>query len=307
MNRPLKHKQLACFIAVAEELNFRLAAERLHMTQPPLSRQIQQLEAVLGVALFERSRQGVRITEAGERFLPDARALLEQADAMLEKARDYATAPGQALNIGITTVVDAQALPDLASLFQSQHPGIKLNVVPQRSLGLIKALKRGELDVALIGLPSLTEDLQVERLFDDPLVVAVPARHPLARKRQLALADLQAETVFWFRRALNPAYYDHCMGRFKAFNFSPDFIPEPADHHVLLGMIANGQGIALIPGSLKAIKRQGVVYKRLLEGERLSIGIGVALRPDEASALVRAFVESVRGYYARRSEGTRLP
>lgn len=297
MSQPLKHKQLACFIAVADTLNFRQAAERLHMTQPPLSRQISQLEGVLGVQLFDRSRQGVRLTEAGERFLPDARALLGQAEALLEKARGYAGGAEPALNIGITTALDALAFPDLAALFRTRWPEARLNVVPQRSIELIKRLQSGELDAALLGLPSRTGDLLVEHVYDDPLAVALPKGHLLARKRQLALADLQAETLFWFKRALNPAYHDHCQQVFQSLAFAPHTIPEPPDHHVLLGMIAAGQGIALIPSSLRAIQRQGVVYKPLKEGARLAIGIGVARRQGEVVPLVGEFVESVRGYY----------
>jgi len=301
MSSLLKTKQLECFIVVAEELNFRLAAERLYMTQPPLSRQIKKLEEVLGVQLFERDRQGVHITEAGERFLPDARALLKQADDIQKKARDYKKEVSRELSIGITTVVDTSIFPDWVSLFQKKHPGIKLNIKPRRSLDLIRNLKSGKLDVALIGLPSLTEDLIVECLFTDPLAVAMPASHHLARKKQISMAGLQEEPLFWFNRELNPAYYDHCLHIFKALNFLPKFIPEPADHHVLLGMIANGHGIALIPSSLKAIKRKGVVYKRFAERDLLSIGIGVAFPPDANSKLVQEFVQSVRGYYANRN------
>jgi len=239
----------------------------------------------------------VSLTEAGERFLPDARALLGQADALIEKARDYAQGAEHVLNIGITTALDAMAFPDLAALFRTRWPEVRLNLVPQRSIELIKRLQSGELDAALLGLPSRTGDLLVEHVYDDPLAVALPKGHPLARKRQLALADLQVETLFWFKRALNPTYHDHCQQVFQALAFSPRTIPEPTDHHVLLGMIAAGQGIALIPSSLKAIQRSGVVYRSLKEGAQLAIGIGVARRQGAVAPLVGELVESVRTYY----------
>ncbi|MBV8047094.1 MAG: LysR family transcriptional regulator [Paludibacterium sp.] len=296
----LKTRQLACFVAVAETLNFRAAAERLCMTQPPLSRQIRRLEEMLGVQLLERDRQGVRLTEAGKRFLQDARALLADVDATLQKARAEAGASARTLTVGLTTVVDSAVFPDLTSLFKAEYPDIQLNVQSRISRQLVERLRRGDLDVALIGLPSSTGALKVERLFDDPLAVALPSGHPLARKRRLSLNDLRDETLFWFERGRNPAFHDHCQRLFAALSFSPRIVLEPEDHHVLLGRIAADGGIGLIARSLTAIRRGGVVYRPLSEGGAMAIGIGVAYRPDDESALVRAFVQSVRAYYARR-------
>ena len=255
MSRLFKPRQLQCFVAVAELLNFRQAAERLCMTQPPLSRQIQQLEAVLGRQLFERDTRGVRMTEAGVHFLADARALLQQAESVLQHARQQDS--GAVLRIGMTTVVDSGIFPDWSAMLAAPCPGVRLAISRQLSIQLIRQLRRGELDVALIGLPSLTNELVVEKLFDDPLMLALPASHPLARKRQVRLADLQGEALFWFGRALNPAYYDFCQPAFQALPRPPRFVPEPPEHHILLAQVAAGQGGALIPRSLRQIRRRG--------------------------------------------------
>lgn len=299
MSQALNLKQVRCFVAVAEELNFRVAAERLHMTQPPLTRQIKRLEETLKTQLFERDRKGVRMTDAGERFLLDARTLLQQADDALVKFQSRNQGDARELNIGVTTVVDTHVFQSVMSSFRKEYSGIRINVVPGISINLIKEMHRGRLDVALLGLPSATGDLVVERLFTDPLVAALPSDHRLARKRRLALADLAGEAVFWFDRKHNPVYYDDCQRTFKALSFSPRFIPEPRDHHVLLGLIAADDGIGLIPSSLKSIKRNGVIYKPLVEGDLMSIGIGVAYRAGTLSAPADAFVRTVRRHYDR--------
>lgn len=297
MRYVLKLKQLQCFIAVAEELNFRIAADRLCMTQPPLTRQIKKLEETLGAQLFERDRKGVSITAAGEKFLLDARALMEQAETTVKKYRDADQDEQNEMNIGVTTVVDTHVFQDLMSSFRTKFPAMKTNIRPQISTGLIRNIKRGMLDVALVGLPSQTEDLVIERLFTEPLMAALPSNHRLARKKMVSIADLHEENLFWFNRALNPVYYDLCLRVFKTLDFSPRIIPEPADHHVLLGLIAGGNGIAFIPSSLKTIKRQGVVYKPLVEGKLMSIGVGVAYLPNNASGFVEAFVKLARQCY----------
>lgn len=264
------------------------------MTQPPLSRQIKKLEETLGVQLFERSRQGVRITEAGERLIHDARALLRKTDDTIKRYRSDSKESPQELNVGITTAIDVGILPKLISKFREKYPGIKLDVKPMMSFELIRDLKNRTLDVALIGLPSQTDNLVVEPIFSDPLTVALPSQHPLVRKKKVSLSDIQDESVFWFNRHLNPAYYEYCQNIFETLKFSPHFIPEPLDHHVLLGLVASGNGIAFVPSSLKVTKRKGVVYRDLLEGELISIGIGVAYHPHNVPKLVEEFIRTLR-------------
>jgi DNA-binding transcriptional LysR family regulator len=160
----------------------------------------------------------------------------------------------------------------------------------QNSSQCIRDLNRGALDAAVIGLPSHAEGLTTEPLCDEPMVACIPASHAAAKKRQLSVLDLAHDCLFWFDRKLNPAYYNHCEKIFERLGFRPKRIPEPSDHHVLLGLIADGQGVALIPRSLKAMTRKGVVYKNLLEGPQLRISVGVAYRVGETSATVAALI-----------------
>lgn len=298
MNQALKPRQLQCFIAVAETLNFRLAAERLFMTQPPLSRQIRALESRLGIRLFDRDTRGVRLTAAGAMFLVDARRLLAQSEATLEKYREMApTAPG-GLRLGVTRVVETEALQPLVSALAATVPGVRVDWHADASLRLIRAVARGDLDAAVIGLPAQTGTLALDPWRADPLMVALPAGHRLAAKRLLGLSDLQGAPVFWFRRERNPGYFDFSRQVFSQAGFAPEWLDEPEDHHVLLGQIAAGQGLGLIARSLGSLRRRGVVYRRLREGDALAIRLALISRPDADTPALAALRLAVRAQAA---------
>ncbi len=275
---------------MAEDLSFRRAAERLFITQPPLSRQIKMLEDSLGIRLFDRDRRGVRLTEAGTRFLVDARSLVNESEQV--RAR---FSPGQnnvqaELTLGITTVIDAGLFAWVEVAFAQRFPGARLTVKRQISSQSIRDLNRGHLDVAVIGLPSRTEGLTTTHLFDDRMVACMASDHPAAKKRLVSIREFAQDKLFWFDRKLNPAYHDHCQKIFDRLGFRPERIPEPADHHVLLGLVASGQGVALVPQSLKSITRKGVSYKEIREGDQLKISVGAAYREAEQSESVLALV-----------------
>jgi len=148
------------------------------------------------------------------------------------------------------------------------------------------------LDVALIGLHTDVKSLALKVLYQEEMIVALPASDPLARKRLVSFDELMAGRMFWFKRALNPGFYDYCKAYFEKIGFRPAIVPEPSDHHVLLGMIADGQGYALIPNSMRSIQRKGVVFRRLRYAEKpLRVGVGMVYRDDRASALLIAFME----------------
>jgi DNA-binding transcriptional LysR family regulator len=288
-------RQLRYFLAVSEELNFGRAAQRLHISQPPLSRQIHQLEDALGVALFHREKTGVRLTSAGMAFLPEVRRTLTQAEKAVAVARAARDADGGQFVLGYTTVFDRSAIPDVFDQLRHRFPHWRLVTRGKHSISLIRDIKNGVLDAAFIGLHTDTQGLAVETVSEEPLVVALPSNHRLARKRELGFDDLDDEPLFWFERRLNPGFHDYCKAFFEQVGFSPTVIPEPPDHHVLLGLIAEGQGLALIPQSLKNVKRRGVVFRALRDGAaQLSMGIAVAYSERNDSPLLRPFLELVR-------------
>lgn len=270
-------RQLECFVAVAEERSFRAAAERLHMTQPPLSRQIGQLETELGVELLKRDSQGTALTAAGNTFLSEARKILRQAAKAVTRIQQ-STDGMPRLKVGYTTVFDPDVFPALEPAFRKRVPNASLELSTNISVELIRRLRRGALDVAFVGLPSETGELIVELLHKESLVAVVPAGNPIARRKILSLSDLEPYPFFWPARRINPGFFDHYQDVFERLGFAPERrLPEPKDHHLLLAEVARGRGIGLIPASMKRLRREGTVFKTLREKE-LWIGFGIAYR-----------------------------
>ena len=294
MHTPIDLRRLRYFLAVSEELSFGRAAERLHISQPPLSRQIRQLEDELGVDLFQRSKAGVTLTEAGAAFLPEVRRTLGQAEKAVAVARAARGSNGGQFVLGYTTVFDRSAFPDVFDRFRRRFPSWRLVVKGKHSISLIRDIKNGAMDVAFIGLHTEPQGLKVVTIREEPFVVALPASHQLAKKRRLGFDDLRCVPLFWFERRLNPGFYDYCQAFFEQINFKPNAIPEPADHHIMLGLIAEGQGVALIPASLQNVKRKGVVFRPLKDESKLSMGVAVAYSERNQSPALRPFLELLR-------------
>ena len=278
MSHRLDSRSLALFLAVADAQSFRQAAETLHLSQPPLSRAIRQLEERLGTRLFERTTQGVGLTAAGQRLLPFARAMAR----LLRDAEAALAAPGMpaTLRLGLTSAVEPPWFGALAQRVQAVHPGTVVSTVSDTSPRLVRQLRVGKLDAAFIALPTDAQGLDVLALDRLSMVLALPSAHPLAKRRALRLADLARESVFWFERARQPAFYDHCQKVFARHGFAPPKLREPTDHHVLLGEVAAGRGMALLPQSFTGLRRAGVAYRALAEGDELAVGIGLATPRD---------------------------
>lgn len=289
--RAIDTHALSLFCAVAQCLNFRQAAQQLHMTQPPLSRAIRQLEERLGARLFERDTHGVALTAAGRTLLPQAQHILALLDAAAASVQPDSV-PAR-LRLGLTSSVEAGLFrPFLAALeakldaqLAAQLPGTRLELTSAPSPRLVAGLRRGQLDAALLALPSATFELAVMPLRREAMLLALPLGHRLARRRSVSLSDLAAPGdpgVYWFERARQPAFFDHCRQIFQRHGFAPRFLREPHDHHVLLGEVAAGKGVALLPASFRALRLNGVVYRPLLQGDELAVGIGLAW-PEQAT------------------------
>ncbi|MFS2225983.1 LysR family transcriptional regulator [Pantoea sp. B65] len=295
MNTAIDLRQLRYFLAVSEELNFGRAAKRLHISQPPLSRQIHQLEEQLGVQLFLRTQRGVELTNAAQAFLPEVRLTLAQAEKAIAVARAAREVESGQFVIGYTTVFDHSVIPDVSAHFRLRFPDWRLITTGKHSITLVREIKNGVVDAAFIGLHTETQGLALEVIHQEPFVVALPASHPLASKRKLSFNELAEEPMFWFERRLNPGFYDYCQTFFRQIGFKPRVIPEPPDHHIMLGLIAEGAGFALVAKSLQNVRRQGVVFRALKdEFSRFSIGIAIAWSPANPSPILPAFLEMLR-------------
>jgi DNA-binding transcriptional LysR family regulator len=163
---------------------------------------------------------------------------------------------------------------------QAEHPGTVISVVSDTSPRLVRQLRTGKLEAAFVALPTDVRGLDILELDRLPMVVAMQASHQLAKRKAVRLADLALERVFWFERARQPAFYDHCQQVFARHSFAPLKLREPTDHHVLLADVAGGRGIALLPRSFVGLKRAGVAYRTLVEGDELAVGIGLVTPKD---------------------------
>lgn len=305
MTIPFKLRQLEMFIAVAEELNFRVAAERLHMTQPPLSRQIRELEQSLAVQLFQRDNIGVSLTEHGKQFLPEARALIAQAERLAASFRAAECPEERSLKVGVTTVLEVATFHQLPSFLAVAMPNCRVEFRPQSSLRSIQDLLKNRLDAAIIGMPSKIGKLNTRLLYRDPLCLALPASHRFADVNSdvvspalpvslLALAD---DALFWFKRERNPGFYDFCEIAFARLGYQPLRLTEPTDHHVLLSMIANQAGVALIPCSMRNLQRTGVVYREIQEQDLLYIEVALAYGDTTNNPILARFVDEMTGFF----------
>ena len=279
MLESLDVRQLRYFAVVAEELNLRRAAERLFMAQPPLSRHMKRLEDLLGVALFVRHSRGLTLTEEGERVLEIVRPVLELETATRERLHALRDAGARAPVVGLTTAVEQGVFAALESrLFAVHGPGLRLERAT--SPRLVRDVRRGRVDAAFVALPLDAPGLHVVPLpYAEPLLAVLPASWPEAAQDRHRLRDLDGKPLFWFRREGHPAFFDHTKRVFAHAGFTPILKEEPAEHDVLLARIAAGEGMGLFPASFSAIRRTGVVFAALTEGDLLGIRLGLIVPP----------------------------
>src|SRR6187549_3116901 len=206
------------FVAVAEELHFGRAALRLHMTQPPVTQAIAQLEKTLGVVLFDRTRRRVALTPAGEALLPDVRELLARAQALPARARAAAAGEVGRVRLAFVSTIGFERLPAWVRDFRAGSPQVALELVEATGDVQLEALARGEIDAGLmLHSPGFAPPgLQRLAVADEPLVLALPAAHPLARADRLALADVLAEPLVLFPRRIVPSLHDAILGLYHA-------------------------------------------------------------------------------------------
>lgn len=276
MPRAFDLRQLRYFVAVAESGSFRAASERLHVSQPPLSRQVADLERVLGARLLERSASGVTLTPAGRTALKRASALLRDAEALATCLAPAGAGDAKRLRIGVTLAVSVSDRTRAAKAWARAFPGLRFELSPGPSRDLIPALKAGHLDFALVGLPGNTTGLVTRELQLSPLVAALPARHPLARRRKVSLLDVDDLPLFWNPRSFNPPYHDFCLRHFRSIGYAPDLVTVEPGQIQTLERIAAGEGWTIPNGASLGARVKGVAYRPLVEGEALGVRVAAA-------------------------------
>jgi len=290
MSRSIDLRQLRYFVAVAEELNFRRAAERLHITQPPLSRQVNELEAALGTVLLERDTKHVKLTAAGQVALLEFRTLLGAFDASVQRVMRTKKAPSRRLRLGMVYWSDLAGLAAFEQAMLATRLVTGVDVMSLASHESIAAVKRGDLDAALVAGPLDTQGLQHVVIGRERHVACVPQSHPLARRRRISLNDLkQLPAFFRFRRTDNPVLYDHFARQYAAVDFRHAAEVPGVGAMGLLAQIAAGRGATIMPRAVAARPYPGVAAIELREeiSVELLVVIGSHVDPTLRAALLK--------------------
>ncbi|HCI9594071.1 TPA: LysR family transcriptional regulator [Klebsiella variicola] len=275
---------LRAFAVVAEENNISRAAQRLFISQPPLSRHMRHLEAQLGVTLFQRHSKGLILTDAGREVLEIIRPMLALQARTLVALSELSVHSPQPLRLGLTTAFEQGIFAAVESAL-SKHTRT-LHITRHASPALAQQVRKGKLDAALVALPLNTEGLHLHPLpYQEPLIAALPASWPEAASPALTLRALNHRPLFWFKRERNPDFFDYTRRIFDRAGYSPAYVEEPAEHDVLLARIARGEGMILLPASFSAIQRQGVVFCPVAEGDSMPLSLGVVYAPHQAESV----------------------
>jgi len=287
-------RHLRYFVAVAEELNFTRAAARLHTAQPSLSQQIRQLESAVGVALLDRSRRHVALTNAGRIFLREAKDILGRIEHAGRLAKQAADGRAGDLSVGTFPAADVCVLPKLRPLVAARLPHLRLVLHSKYAVEPVAGLLTGTLDVAFLRGPIEAEGLEIRELLRERIVVMLPAHHALARRRRIPVGLLHDLPCITMDRSLAPALYDAIAALYRQARIRMHAVSSADNVLGHLRLVQEGLGFALLSDSMGALLPPGVVLKPLECDPAPTVSIVVAWKSGNTSPLVRAFVDLVR-------------
>ncbi|MBH9394627.1 LysR family transcriptional regulator [Pseudomonas aeruginosa] len=288
-------RHLRYFIAVAEELHFGRAAERLGISQPPLSQQIQALEEEIGARLFERTNRRVELTDAGRLFLDESRQVLAQVDKAVLLARRAHLGELGELKIGFTSSAPfTSTIPSSIHAFRKAYPEVHLDLQEMSSRQVLRALLEESLQVGVIRPLALPDTVHSVELFREPLVAVLRADHPLAAGSEdgLAIAALAEEPFVFFPRSYGTGLYDQVIALTRQAGFSPRIAQEASEAMTIIGLVSAGLGVSILPASFRRTRGDGVVYRTLGDPEATT-AVWLVRRQNEGSPLALSFIDLV--------------
>jgi DNA-binding transcriptional LysR family regulator len=286
-------RQLRYFVAVAEELHFRRAAARLHISQPPLSQQVRQLEDELGTQLLTRNRRRVELTPAGEAFLHDARAILGELDGAVGTARRIGSGQAGRLRINFVGSALVSIIPAAVQAFRRDRPGVEVEMRERPTAEQLRAVRAGSVDLGFVRPPIDDLDgLRAEVVLREPTVAVLPSSHPLAGGGRISMARLARESLVLFPRSQASGYHDLLISALARGGPPPEVVQYAPEMTTIVGLVAAGLGVSLVPRSVERLALGGVSY-RPVPGAPVSELVAVA-RQDDDAPLVRAFIDQAR-------------
>jgi DNA-binding transcriptional LysR family regulator len=282
-------RQLRYFVAVAEDLHFGHAAQRLRIAQPALSRQIQALEEELQVQLLFRNRRRVQITPAGQVFLERSRLLLSRAEDAILAAQRAGDGVSGSLNLGFVGSATYDVLPAVLRAFTQTFPEVELILSEMTVHAQLEALTEKRIDIGLLRLPRKTEGLVFQTISREPLYAALPSSHRLAQFSALRLSALAGEPFVLYPDHPRPSWTEFVIGLCHQAGFQPTVVQRTVEIQTTLSLVAAGIGVSIVPACLGNISRKDVIYRRLI-GLRARTQLQVAYRDNDPSRVVQNFL-----------------
>jgi DNA-binding transcriptional LysR family regulator len=295
-------RKLRYFIAVAEELHFGRAARRLNVSQPPLSIQIRALESELETSLFTRNRRSVALTDAGRVLLIEARKILQQLNDTRAAVQHAGRGEVGRLVIGFNTSVEYNVLPSLLGEFRRRYPDVLLTLRETMSDRQLAELDSETLDVGLLTGPVDRHSIEWRTIWRERTVLAIPARHHLARSTSISLRKLPNEQFIMCPRSCAPVLYDDVMQFCRRGGFSLKIVQEATQSQTVISLVSAGIGLAIVPESIQGLRRAGVTYRPFRERSP-SVETVIAYKKDRPSLTVQKFVQLATAY---RQYGARI-
>ncbi len=292
--------QLRCFIAIAEELHFGRAAARLNMTQPPLSRQLQQLEHIIGIELVERSSRVVRLTTAGRAFLSDARAILRASEEALVTARRAALGEGGLVTLGFIPATSYSLLPRLVSFLAAEMPQVQFVLKEMVTANQAEALANGGLDAGVLRMPIDLRGLEAVPISQEPFVLAVPSNHPLTRAETLGVSDLDRQPLIMYAPDESRYHHDLVSSIFRAAGIRPNFVQFAREIHTMLALVGAGIGVALVPAAAGTLGFANVTLRQVALHPAVFSELTLVWRKDSDNAALRLFARRALPNFLRQ-------
>ena len=283
--------QLRCFVAVAEELHFGRAAARLNMTQPPLSRQIQVLEHIIDATLLERTSRSVRLTPAGRSFLPEAKRILKLAETASQVARRIALGKTGSLKIGYTAAAAYGYLPELIGACRQRLPDVDFSLKEMVSGEQLEALATGQIDAGLLRPPVGRPEFATKRVLAEPLLAAIPKKHPLAAREQLSIKDFDGQPFVMYSPHESRYFHDLLVALFTQADVLPRYVQHLGQIHSILAMVRAGLGVSIVPAAAAHLKIAEVRLRPLKLRTPAPVELLMVWRRDHENPLLPPLIE----------------
>jgi DNA-binding transcriptional LysR family regulator len=283
--------QLRCFVTVAEELHFGRAAARLNMTQPPLSRQIQVLEHIIDAPLLERTSRSVRLTPAGRSFLPEARRILKLAESASQVARRIALGKTGSLKIGFTAAAAYGYLPELIAACRARLSDVDFSLKEMVSGDQLEALASGQIDAGLLRPPIARPELATRRVVAEPLLAAIPRKHPLAAAETVSIKDFDDQPFVMYSPYESRYFHDLLVALFTHADVLPRYVQHLSQIHSILAMVRAGLGVSIVPAAAASLKIADVKLRPLKLRTQTPVELFLVWRREYENPLLPSLIE----------------